>query len=79
MFDASEIFLEYPHGLIEGIVVLLWIVDDFKEGFDDAGYFIELLLVELALFVEVLDWLRAVFHVHGDQILLVAHLCITYI
>ena len=27
VLDASEIFLEYAHDFIEGIVVLLWIID----------------------------------------------------
>lgn len=54
MFDGSEILLENPHGFVESIVVFLGIVDDFEERFDDPGDFVELLLVELALLVEIL-------------------------
>ena len=71
LLEASEIFLEYPHGFTEGIVVLIWIINDFEKGFDDSEHLVELLIVELALFVEVMGWLLTVFHIHGDSALLV--------
>lgn len=73
MLDGSEILFENAHGFIERIVVFLGIIDDFEEGFDDARHLIELLLRQLPLLVEVLDRFRPVLHVHGNQILLVAH------
>ena len=73
MLDGSEILLEDAHGLIERVVILLGIVDDFEERLDDPGYLVELVLGQLALLVEVLHRLGAVLHVHGDQVLLVAH------
>jgi hypothetical protein len=73
MLAGSEILFENAHGFIERIVVFLGIIDDFEEGFDDARYLIELFLCQLPLLVEVLDRFRPILHVHGNQILLVAH------
>lgn len=44
MLDSSEVFLEDAHSLIKGIVVLLWVIDDFEKRFDDTWNLVELFL-----------------------------------
>lgn len=79
MFDGGKIFFEDSHGLVENVVIFLGIVDDFEECLHDVGDLIVLIIIELALFFEILNRLCAVFKGHCDQIFFIAHLCITYI
>jgi hypothetical protein len=71
MLDGGQVLLEDTHGLIQRVVILLGVVDDLEERFDDPRDLVELLLGQFALLVKVLDGLGAVLHVHGDQVLLV--------
>lgn len=73
LLDSGEFLFEYFHGLIESVGVFLWIIDDFKKRSDERRDILELFLSEFTLFVEVLNRLSAVLHVHGDEILVAAH------
>lgn len=73
MLDGGEIFFEDAHGLIEGIVIFLGIIDDLEQRLDDPGHLVELLLGQFALLVKILHRLCTVLHVHSDQVLLVTH------
>lgn len=73
MLDTGEVLLEDAHRLVERVVVLLRVVDDFEEGLDDPRDLVELFFCEFALLVEILHRFSAVFHIHGDQVLLIAH------
>ena len=54
------------------------IVYDFEQGFHDVGDLVVLVFCKFTLFSEVFDGLGAVLEGHGDEVFLIAHLCITY-